>query len=114
MREQIAALAGAAGVGYAPRDEMKGRWGGDVAAASVVEAGERAEMIKGMVAQLSDRLYSQGGSAEEWARLIASLGVLGDKDKAKEAWGKAQAAFAGQDAALETLRQAAVQAGVAG
>jgi cytochrome c-type biogenesis protein CcmH len=114
IREQIAALAAAAGVDYTPPAAMKGPSAGDVAAASEMSAGDRAEMIKGMVAQLSDRLYSEGGSAEEWARLIASLGVLGDKDKAKEAWGKAQAAFAGQDAALETLRQAAVEAGVAG
>lgn len=114
IREQIGALATAAGVDYTPPTAIKGPSAGDVAAASQMSAGDRAQMIRGMVAQLSDRLYAQGGSAEEWARLITSLGVLGDKDKAKEAWGKAQAAFAGQDAALETLRQAAVQAGVAG
>lgn len=114
IREQIAALAAAAGVDYTPPAALKGPSAGDVAAASEMSAGDRAEMIKGMVAQLSDRLYSEGGSPEEWARLITSLGVLGEKDKAKEAWGKAQAAFAGQDAALATLRQAAVQAGVAG
>ncbi|MGL4281197.1 MAG: c-type cytochrome biogenesis protein CcmI [Albidovulum sp.] len=117
IREQIPMLAAAAGVDYtppAPTAAMKGPSAEDVAAASEMSAGDRAEMIKGMVAQLSDRLYSDGGSVEEWARLITSLGVLGDTDKAKEAWGKAQAAFAGQDAALEALQQAAVQAGIAG
>lgn len=118
IREQIEFLAAAAGVDYVPpappSGALKGPSAGDVAAAADMSSGDRAEMIKGMVAQLSDRLYSEGGSVEEWARLITSLGVLGDKDKAKEAFGKAEAAFAGQDAALEALKQAAEQAGVAG
>jgi cytochrome c-type biogenesis protein CcmH len=114
IRAQIGMLAAAAGVDYTPPDALTGPSAGDVAAAADMSSGDRAEMIKGMVAQLSDRLYSEGGSAEEWARLITSLGVLGDKDKAKEAWDKAQEAFAGQDTALGALRQAAEQAGVAG
>lgn len=117
IREQIGMLAAAAGVDYtppAPVGGLKGPSSEDVAAASDMSAGDRAEMIKGMVAQLSERLYAEGGSPEEWVRLITSLGVLGDKDKAKEAFGKAEAAFAGQDAALEALRQAAEQAGIAG
>ena len=75
---------------------------------------ERLEMIRGMVGQLSERLYADGGSVEEWARLISSLGVLGDTEKAKEAWDKAQVAFAGQEDALSALRSAAEQAGVGG
>lgn len=117
IRQQIEFLAAAAGVDYtppAPVGALKGPSAGDVAAAADMSSGDRAEMIKSMVAQLSDRLYSEGGSVEEWARLITSLGVLGDKDKAKEAFGKAEAAFAGQDTALEALKQAAEQAGVAG
>lgn len=116
IRAEIENLAAAAGVSYTPlpAKKLKGPSANDVAAASDMSEGDRAEMIKGMVAQLSERLFAQGGSPEEWARLISSLGVLGDKDKAREAWGKAQAAFAGQDAALAALRQAAVQAGVDG
>ncbi len=117
IRDQIGMLAAAAGVDYAappPADALKGPSAGDVAAAADMSTGDRTAMIKGMVAQLSERLMSEGGSPEEWSRLISSLGVLGEKDKAKDAWGKAQAAFAGQDAALETLRQAAEKAGVAG
>ncbi|MCA0273657.1 MAG: c-type cytochrome biogenesis protein CcmI [Proteobacteria bacterium] len=117
IREQIEFLAAASGVDYtppAPMSALSGPSAEDVSAASEMSAADRAEMIKGMVVQLSERLYSQGGSPEEWARLISSLGVLGDKDKAKEAWGKAQAAFAGQDAAIEALRQAAAEAGVEG
>lgn len=116
IRAEIEMLAAAAGLSYTPPPvkAMKAPSAGDVAAAAEMSAGDRAEMIKGMVAQLSGRLYAQGGSAEEWARLITSLGVLGDRDKAREAWGKAQAAFAGQAAALEALRQAAVAAGIDG
>lgn len=114
IRAEIGMLAAAAGVDYTPPAALTGPSAGDVEAASGMSAGDRAEMIKGMVAQLSERLYATGGSPEEWARLITSLGVLGDKDKAKDAWGKAREAFAGQDAALEALRKAAEQAGVAG
>ena len=37
-----------------------------------------------MVNQLSERLASEGGSPEEWARLIAALGVLGEGQRAIE------------------------------
>lgn len=114
IREQIELLASAAGVDYTPPAALKGPSAGDVAAAADMSSGDRAEMIKGMVAQLSDRLYASGGSVEEWARLITSLGVLGDKDKARSALARAETAFAGDDAALEALRQAAVEAGIAG
>ncbi len=117
IRDQIGMLAAAAGVDYtppAPVGALKGPSAGDMAAAADMSAEDRTAMIRGMVGQLSERLMSDGGSVEEWSRLISSLGVLGEKDKAKEAWAKAQAAFAGQDVALESLRQAAEQAGVAG
>ncbi len=117
IRDQIGMLAAAAGVTYtppAPSGTLKGPGAGDVAAAADMTDEDRAGMIRGMVAQLSERLLSEGGSVEEWSRLISSLGVLGEKDRAREAWDKAQAAFAGQEAALEALRQAAETAGVAG
>ena len=93
---------------------MKGPSADDVAAAADMSTEDRMEMIRGMVGQLSERLYADGGSVEEWARLISSLGVLGDTEKAKEAWDKAQVAFAGQEDALSALRAAAEQAGVGG
>ena len=122
IRDQIGMLASAAGVRYMPppppgapmADTLKGPTTGDVAAAADMSTEDRMQMIRGMVGQLSDRLYSDGGSVEEWARLISSLGVLGDTEKAKEAWDKAQVAFAGQDDALSALRAAAEQAGIGG
>ena len=38
-------------------------------------------MIEGMVAQLSDRLAAEGGSVEDWNRLIRSLAVLGGRTR---------------------------------
>ena len=36
-----------------------------------------------MVEGLAERLASEGGSAEEWARLIFALAQLGDADRAR-------------------------------
>ena len=74
---------------------------------------DRADMIKTMVAGLEDRLASAGGTVEEWAKLITSLGVLGEAERARAAYAKAQAVFAGQPGELAALQAAAVQAGVA-
>jgi len=84
-----------------------------VAAAAEMTPEERQEMVRGMVAQLSERLATQGGSAEEWARLITAYGVLGETDRARTIWGEAQQRFAGRAADLEVVRAAAAQAGVA-
>ena len=84
-----------------------------VAAAAEMTPEERQEMVRGMVAQLSERLATQGGSAGEWARLIAAYGVLGETDRAQAIWAEAQQRFAGRAADLEVVRAAAVQAGVA-
>ena len=69
-------------------------------------------MIEGMVAQLSDRLATQGGSPEEWARLITAYGVLGDTEQATAIWTEAQGVFGASDAAMEVLRDAAARAGL--
>jgi cytochrome c-type biogenesis protein CcmH len=66
-----------------------------------------------MVARLSERLATQGGSAEEWARLIKAYGVLGETDRARAIWAEAQQLFGGNAADLEVVRAAATQAGVA-
>lgn len=76
-----------------------------------MEAGDRQAMIEGMVEQLNDRLAREGGSAEEWARLIASLGVLGQTERARAIYGEAQGRFAGRAEDLAALKAAAEQAG---
>jgi cytochrome c-type biogenesis protein CcmH len=68
---------------------------------------ETAMMIEGMVASLGARLAAEGGSADEWAQLIRSLGVLGRIGEAAAIWSEAQDAFASDQAALAMLREAA-------
>ena len=69
-------------------------------------------MIATMVAGLSERLTTEGGTPEEWARLIRSYAMLNDRDSAVMAWNDAQAQFAGT-ADLEQIRAAARAVGVA-
>ena len=74
---------------------------------------DRQDMIRGMVANLSERLATQGGTAPEWARLITAYGVLGNTDQASAIWTEAQGRFAERPEELATIRAAAEQAGVA-
>jgi cytochrome c-type biogenesis protein CcmH len=69
-------------------------------------------MINGMVAQLSDRLASDGGSPEDWAQLIRSLVVLGRNDEAMSIFREAREVFAADPAALALLRDTASETGV--
>ncbi|ASP22431.1 cytochro_ccmI: cytochrome c-type biogenesis protein CcmI [Antarctobacter heliothermus] len=85
----------------------------DVAAAADLTPEERQQMIRGMVGQLSDRLAEKGGPVEDWARLISSLGILGDTDKASAIYAEAQTVFGGSPKALALLQGAAQQAGIA-
>ena len=76
--------------------------------APVPDAGQGAaqigpEAIAGMVSGLASRLESQGGSAEEWARLMRSYTVLGQRDKAAAAAQRAREALAQDADALRTI-----------
>jgi cytochrome c-type biogenesis protein CcmH len=61
------------------------------------------EAIAGMVAGLASRLEAEGGSAEEWARLMRSYAVLGQRDKAAAAARRAREALAQDTEALKTI-----------
>jgi cytochrome c-type biogenesis protein CcmH len=61
------------------------------------------EAILGMVQGLADRLDAQGGSADEWSRLMRSYAVLGQPDKAKAALSKARQALAGDQGAMRQV-----------
>ena len=84
-----------------------------LAAAEGMSPEDRRQMVAGMVAQLEARLARQGGTPEEWARLISSLVVIGNADHARMIWTEAQTRFAASPDALETVRQAAASAGLA-
>lgn len=114
IRAQIGEMAARAGVRYdLPAPPDAGPDAAAVEAAAGMSEGDRMAMIEGMVQQLGDRLAREGGPAEEWAKLISSLGVLGQTERAKAVWAEAQGRFAGRAADLAVLRAAAEQAGVA-
>jgi len=72
----------------------------DVAAAGQMSPGDRTAMIRGMVDRLAERLAQEPDDHAGWLRLGKSYGVLGEKQKAAEAYGRA-AALAPDD--IETL-----------
>jgi cytochrome c-type biogenesis protein CcmH len=72
------------------------------------QADSQQQMIAAMVARLANRLATQGGSAEEWGRLIRAYKVLNDSDKAQGALADARKALAG-DAAGESQITALAQ-----
>jgi cytochrome c-type biogenesis protein CcmH len=111
IRERIGMVADLAGVRY----EVPGAAGpdaGTMAAAAEMSPEDRQAMIEGMVAQLSDRLASDGGSVEEWERLIRSLAVLERLDEAQRIYDEAMVKFEGRPAELSFLRMAAVESGL--
>nr|WP_306734450.1 c-type cytochrome biogenesis protein CcmI [Marimonas arenosa] len=84
----------------------------DIANAAEMSAEERQEMIRGMVSQLSERLAEDGGSAQEWVRLITSQAILGDLEAARAAYDAALAAHGEDDTARATIEAAAQRAGL--
>lgn len=113
IRDRIEMVASAAGIRFTLPAVAPGPDADAMAAAAQMSDEDRGAMIRTMVEGLEARLLSDGGSVEEWGRLITSLGVLGDTDRAQSAYKRALAAFEGQPDALATLLAAAQQAGVA-
>ncbi|WP_323781277.1 c-type cytochrome biogenesis protein CcmI [Leisingera sp.] len=120
IQGQIEEMAFRAGVEYQPippaggtAPALPGPSAEDMAASSGLSAEDRQQMIRGMVTRLSDRLASEGGSAEEWARLIGALSVLGDSARARTVYDEARGAFAADQDALELLETIAAQTGIA-
>lgn len=113
IRERIGEVAELAGVSYeAPEVEGSGPTAGDVAAAADMTPEERQAMIEGMVAQLSDRLATEGGDIEDWNRLIRSLAILERLPEAQKIYDEAKVRFEGRPAELSFLRLAAVETGL--
>lgn len=117
LRADITEIAFRAGVSYTPPPTagaaaLPGPTAADIAAAEDQSPEDRQAMIEGMVAQLGDRLATEGGPAAEWARLIRALGVLGRTEEARAILAEAQTRFAGQSADLAELDAAAADAGI--
>jgi cytochrome c-type biogenesis protein CcmH len=111
IRERIEQVAELAGIRYA-LPESTGPTFEDMAAAGEMSPEDRQAMIEGMVAQLSDRLATEGGDVEDWNRLIRSLAVLERLPEAQKIYDEAKARFEGQPAELSFLRLAAVESGL--
>jgi cytochrome c-type biogenesis protein CcmH len=110
--EEMAFRAGVSDYQVPTIVDMPGPSTDDVEAAGEMSTEDRQEMIRGMVARLSDRLATEGGTPEEWARLISSLGVLGDEAQAIAIWNNAQEVFANNPEALDVVREGARAAGL--
>jgi cytochrome c-type biogenesis protein CcmH len=110
--EQVSAAAG----DPTPIDQLptpRGPTQEDIDFAAEMTLEERQEMIAGMVQGLAARLASQGGPAEDWARLIVAYGVSGRIQAAANVYQEAKLVFADDPAALDGLARAADQAGLA-
>ncbi len=110
-RAQIEDAAMRAGADYTLPPE-RGPTAADIANSADMAPEDRDAMIRGMVAQLSDRLASEGGSAGDWARLITAYGVLGETDRATEILLEARDVFAASPADVALIDDAARQAGI--
>lgn len=97
IRERIEEVAALAGIRYALPETLEAPEG---------------MTPEGMVAQLNDRLATEGGTVEEWDRLIRSLTVLERKDEAQKIYDEAKVRFEGRPAELSFLKQAAVESGL--
>jgi cytochrome c-type biogenesis protein CcmH len=124
LRAQLPEVAARAGIRYdlpplpapdadgAPSAAGRGPTADDIAAAAAMDSGARVEMIRGMVEGLAQRLAAEGGSPDDWGRLISSLTVLGDTDRARTILSEARAVFADAPGAVEEIEGAARRAGL--
>lgn len=121
IRAQIADVALQAGLPLPPgatagsptEPATPGPSAADVAAAQDMDFEDRQAMIESMVSRLGERLATDGGPPEDWARLIRALGVLGRAAEATAIRDEARTTFAGDAPALAALAAAARDAGLA-
>ncbi|HSP26168.1 MAG TPA: c-type cytochrome biogenesis protein CcmI [Saliniramus sp.] len=101
VRQRISALTGdATGVSAAGP------------AAAPASSGVDGDAIAGMVSRLDERLRSEGGSAEEWGRLVRSFAVLGQQDRATAALDDARNALASDEAGRAEVEAVAREVGI--
>lgn len=84
----------------------------DVAAANRLSEADRQKMIDGMVQSLADRLAKDGKDLAGWQRLIRAYTVMGRKDDAVAALGRARGNFTGEAQSLTELNELARQLGL--
>lgn len=109
-RDDIVTAAALAGIPFEMPD-LPGPSAEDMAAAGDMTAEEQQAMIEGMVGQLEARLLAEGGSVEEWLRLINAFQVLNQTERGTAALRAAETALAADPAGLQSVRDAATAAG---
>lgn len=109
IEERIAAVEKSPGASQAA---PRGPTGADVKAAEKLTEGERAEMIRGMVASLAEKLAANPADIQGWQRLMQSYLVLGEKPKAEAALRDARQKLAGNAQALADLAAIAKSLGL--
>ena len=107
MRERIKSLASAP-----PATTGPGSPAGAAIAALPPE--DQQKFIRGMVAQLADRLAHDGGDPEGWLRLVRAYSVLGEADKARAAMADARKALGGDPKAIGQLDSLSRELGLGG
>ncbi|TJZ86678.1 c-type cytochrome biogenesis protein CcmI [Paracoccus hibiscisoli] len=108
--EELAWLAGEAG--YRAPSDQSGPDALDLEAARDMTPADQARMAEDMVARLQDRLASQGGTPDEWARLISALSVLDRDDHARRILAEARNRFGATPEAIAPIEAAAERAGL--
>jgi len=108
VRQSLARLEPAA-VGAA-----RGPSQSDVAAASALAPDQRADMIRGMVERLAERLRHDGGDVDGWLQLIRAYAVLGERDKAEGAAANARRSLAADPEKLRRFDELAKGLGFEG
>ncbi|WP_417774347.1 c-type cytochrome biogenesis protein CcmI [Stappia sp.] len=83
-----------------------------VAAAAAMSNEDRTAMIRGMVDQLDTRLTDEGGTPEEWLRLIRALSVLGDAERLGDTVARARVALKDDPEAVAEVERAAQELGI--
>ncbi|HHY01794.1 MAG TPA: tetratricopeptide repeat protein, partial [Paracoccus sp.] len=120
IRQMIPELAWFAGhPGYRPPETgapgmpaLPGPDAETMAAAGDMSAEEQQQMIRGMVGNLEARLATEGGTPEEWARLITSLVRIGDHAHAQEILAEARSRFGPTPDAAAVIEAAATEVGL--
>ena len=83
----------------------------DMEAVAEMTPEEQKEMIRGMVGGLAERLEDEPDNLQGWQMLARSYGVLGERAKAAEAYGRVLALAPDDPDALFFLGEAALEAG---
>ncbi|MBV9558816.1 MAG: c-type cytochrome biogenesis protein CcmI [Pseudolabrys sp.] len=86
----------------------------DMAAASQMNEGQRADMIRGMVDGLAAKLSQDGSDVDGWLRLLRAYMVLGERDKAQMAANNARRALANEPDKLKRVEEIVNGLGIEG